>query len=409
MLVHGGGGSYRSTSPSISFQPSSLAANPSPKAKDHAAAASAPKPQISRTVQNTVDATVVDHSIPEDIQSVVAKADSIMAAVLEFRGTNPYEPTLTLKVPPDVWDALKNKYEDQVGFKMEYYAASDTFIVTWPSWVHENLDVLFSPFTKISIADPLRFRCLYNKDMRIMTEKKASDLTPDLQFARLNSNGEPEDSIIVECAVAQTADALWKKAENWVRAPHIQLVIAINVAIEDPPTPSGPKVKTALTMQDLDESELPTYGPITINGRIWGGKLRQILVRLYFLPDEAHHALGAKFETVDFDITPGDDAENTDALDKALDDISDYLSSVTLDLITQPVFETCFPTNAPFDLKWDDFYKSFARGLRLDALHRHNRYNNTRVPEPQIPKVDVSKRRQTNQPYLQNRVKKRRT
>jgi hypothetical protein len=23
----------------------------------------------------------------------------------------------TLKVPPDVWDALKNKYEDQVGFK----------------------------------------------------------------------------------------------------------------------------------------------------------------------------------------------------------------------------------------------------------------------------------------------------
>ncbi|KAF8149761.1 hypothetical protein K438DRAFT_1988783 [Mycena galopus ATCC 62051] len=65
--------------------------------------------------------------------------------------------------------------------------------------------------------------------------------------------------------------------------------------------------RTPLTMKDLDESELPTYGPITINGRIWGGKLRQIL-----------------------DITPGDDAE-----------------------------------------------------------------------------IDVSKRRQTNQPYLQNLVKKR--
>ncbi|KAJ7916642.1 hypothetical protein B0H13DRAFT_1997152 [Mycena leptocephala] len=408
MLVHGGGGNYRSTSPRISFQPSALAANLSPKAKDHAAAAaSAPEPQISTTVETTVDATMVP--ISEDIQSVVAKADKIMATVLEVHGTKPYELTLALKVQPDVWDALKNKYEDQVGFKMEYSAASGTFIVTWPTWVHENLDVLFSPFTKISIVDPLRFRCLYNKDMRIMTENKASDLTPDLQFARLDSNGEPEDSIIVECAVAQTADALWKKAEDWVRAPHVQLVIAINVSIEDAPIPSGPKVKTELTMKDLDESQLPTYGPIMINGRIWRGKLRQILVRLYFLPDEAHHALGAKFETVDFDITPGDDAQNTDALDEALDDISDYLSSVTLDLITQTVFETCFPTNAPFDLKWDDFYKSFARGLRLDALHRHNRYNNTPVPEPQFPKVDVSKRRQTNQAYLQNRVKKRRT
>ncbi|KAF8145076.1 hypothetical protein K438DRAFT_1782209 [Mycena galopus ATCC 62051] len=146
-------------------------------------------------------------------------------------------------------------------------------------------------------------------------------------------------------------------------------------------------------MKDLDELD---YGLITINGRIWGGQLRQILVCLYFLSDEACHAQGAKFETVDFDITPGDDVENTDALDKTLDNLGDYLGSVTLGLITQTVFEICFP----FDLKWDDFYfyKSFSRGLRLDALHRHNRYNNAPVPEPQFPKVDVSKRRQTNQP-----------
>ncbi|KAJ7274171.1 hypothetical protein C8J57DRAFT_1506278 [Mycena rebaudengoi] len=65
MLVHGG--SYRLTSPSISFQPSAFAANIS-----------------------TVDARVVDdHSVPEDIQSVVEKADKIMATVLEFRGNNP--------------------------------------------------------------------------------------------------------------------------------------------------------------------------------------------------------------------------------------------------------------------------------------------------------------------------------
>ncbi|KAJ7285584.1 hypothetical protein C8J57DRAFT_1285236 [Mycena rebaudengoi] len=366
--------------------------------------------QISMTVQTTVDARVMDdHSIPEDIQSVVEKANKIMAAVVEFHGTNPDEPTLTLKVQPNVWDVLKNKYEEQVGFKMEYSGASGTFIVTWPTWVHENLDVLFGPFTKISIADPLRFRCLYNKDIRIMTEKKASDLTPDLYFVRLNSSGEPEDSIIIECAVAQTADALWKKAEDWVQALDVHLVIAINVSIEDVSTPSGPKAKTKLTMKDLDESELPTYGPITIDGRIWRGKLRQILVRLYFPTDEADYGLGAEFKTVEFDITPADDAENTDALDKALDEISDCLSSVTLDLVTQTVFETCFPTNVPFDLKWDDFYKSFARGLRLNALHRYNRNNNTPVPKREVPKVDVLKCQQTNQAYLQNRVKKRRT
>ncbi|KAF8149709.1 hypothetical protein K438DRAFT_2027325 [Mycena galopus ATCC 62051] len=102
--------------------------------------------------------------------------------------------------------------------------------------------------------------------------------------------------------------------EDWVRALHVHwLMVAINVSIKDAPPR---KVKTDLTMKDLDGLD---YGPITINGRVCGGKLHQILVRLYFLPDEAHHALGTKFEIVDLDITPGDDAESTDALDKTLE------------------------------------------------------------------------------------------
>ncbi|KAJ7091692.1 hypothetical protein C8R44DRAFT_990432 [Mycena epipterygia] len=419
MLSLAGGESYHSSrSRTLPQPPAAPKANPSSK-DEHVACKPAPRRQTNQPVQTTtaVEATsvnatpVVDNAVPRPIKEEVLKADEIIEEVVRFHTANPYLSTMTLEIEPEVWLELKNKYEDQVHCKLEYYSSSKQFVVTWPTWIHENLDVVFGSFNRIAAAEPLRYRCLYNKDIRVNADKnKPSNLVPDFQFTRFSSAGDPENLIIVECAVAQPATSLHEKAQYWVQAPHVQLVVTIDISVDPYTAPKIAKGADDISMEFINGLDLPTYGPLEFKQHVWAGKLQKILVHVYLPADKDQVAAGERFEVFEFDITPVDpgDVAANQALDDALDEIAEYMSSVTLDVITKSVFQECFTANTPFDLKWDDFYTLFARGLRLDALLRFREYHGIQVPEAVIPERSASKRRADNQADRENLVKKRR-
>ncbi|KAJ7881644.1 hypothetical protein B0H13DRAFT_2540449 [Mycena leptocephala] len=271
-------------------------------------------------------------------------ADKIIEEVVRFHTANPYLFTMILEIEP------------------------------------ENLDVVFGSFDRIAAAEPLRYRCLYNKDIRVNADKnKPSNLVPDFQFTRFSSAGDPENLIIY-----------------WVQAPHVQLVVTIDVSIDPYTAPKIAKGADDISMEFINGLDLPTYGPLEFKQHVWA--------------DKDQIAAGEKFEVFEFDITPVDpgDVAANQALDDALDEIAEYMSSVTLDVITKSVFQECFMANAPFDLKCDDSCTLFARGLRLDALLRFREYHGIHVPEAVIPERSASKRRADNQADRENFVKKRR-
>jgi hypothetical protein len=166
-------------------------------------------------------------------------------------------------------------------------------IVTWPTWVHESLDVLLVAFQQIALVPdlPVQYRCLYNKDIRVGSK---DDRIPDFQFSRTAANGDSEHVIIVECAVSQTARSVWPKAEMWAQTKHVELVVGIDVlqtpyaSPEDDTKVNGPMGSDGehITVEKITAMQLPPYGPIEFNGHQWAGEIRAITVRLYFPPTE---------------------------------------------------------------------------------------------------------------------------
>ncbi|KAJ7133894.1 hypothetical protein C8R43DRAFT_1022452 [Mycena crocata] len=324
--------------------------------------------------------------------SPIKQVKRIASEIQRFHTNNPYDPNMTLEVEPAVFINFKNIYQDEINYKLEYYMPERELIVTWPTWVHESVDVTLGAFKTMAAKNPDLYSCLFNKNITIHTAENKSDLIPDFIFARCQKNEPWQRLIILEMAASQSSASLERKVAHWLHDPNVALVIGIDIKMKQYSSPNT----SALTdnyPRDLTEAqflamEFPILGPIELNGHAWATKIESIQVGLYARPDQADITAGKLFDVELFMITPLEPTAShaeKQALVNRQNTLSRLVLKITREAVSADFFRSCFALEAPFDLYLDAFYSKLSRALRDDAFQRYQEYYRPAPPIPPIP------------------------
>ncbi|KAJ7687962.1 hypothetical protein B0H17DRAFT_1203319 [Mycena rosella] len=120
-------------------------------------------------VDTPVDDTIADMVHDQVKVAQVAHAALIVSKIDEFHRTTHEAKTFTLSADPILWMEIKYAYEDNIDYKVEYLGSSGTLMVTWPAWIRAMItDSLALSFRKLAGHDPTHFKCMFNKNIRIL-------------------------------------------------------------------------------------------------------------------------------------------------------------------------------------------------------------------------------------------------